>query len=270
MQPDCLFQAGFFAVVQFLLTGTIIVISRRAANGQLKRNQTTGIRTPSTMRSDQAWVAGHRAALRLTPLYLLQLAVGLALLVVAVLHARTRTGIVVAGIGGMLLFLPVVIVAALVAGRAAKAADNKPDTAQRQAPKIGGSKAIYVYAVFNGLLLAAICVGLWLLAAQANSNRIPPNRALGFRDGQTLASEHGWYAAQRVGFHIGAVAATIITVAVLAVLVVAYLRRLHPAWALIAPIIGGVAVAVAMVVAGQYADDAARAATSAAAPLALP
>jgi hypothetical protein len=97
VQSDRLFQAGFFALIQILLTATIIVISWRAADGRLKRNQTTGIRIPSTMRSDQAWVAGHRAALRLTPLYLLQLAFVLTLLTVALLRAHTRTGIVVAG-----------------------------------------------------------------------------------------------------------------------------------------------------------------------------
>ncbi len=56
-----------------------------------------------------------------------------------------------------------------------------------------------------------------------------PNKSLGFRDDQTLVSEHGWYAAQRVGFHVGAIAATAITLVVFAVVAVillaAFTRR---------------------------------------------
>jgi hypothetical protein len=33
-----------------------------AAAGRLPRNIVAGIRTPATMRSDEAWYAGHRAA----------------------------------------------------------------------------------------------------------------------------------------------------------------------------------------------------------------
>ena len=46
-----------------LLTGaTVSEVSRRAADGRLRRNGVAGIRTRSTMRSDAAWQAGHEAA----------------------------------------------------------------------------------------------------------------------------------------------------------------------------------------------------------------
>ena len=68
VEPERLVLPAIAAVSQIVITIVLITVSWRAANGRLRRNPWTGIRTPSTMRSDQAWVAGHRAALRLTPL----------------------------------------------------------------------------------------------------------------------------------------------------------------------------------------------------------
>jgi uncharacterized membrane protein len=91
--------------------------------GRLARNQWVGIRIPSTMRSDRAWVAGHRAALRLMPLHLLT---GIALLV-AVLCAPTVGTVHLVGIGGAVVFVMVAVVTAVIAGRAAKAVDDRTD-----------------------------------------------------------------------------------------------------------------------------------------------
>ena len=57
-------------LVAQLLVGTLVlataaaisVVSRRAADGRLRRNGVAGIRTPATLRSDAAWRAGHEAA----------------------------------------------------------------------------------------------------------------------------------------------------------------------------------------------------------------
>jgi uncharacterized membrane protein len=40
------------------------IVSEAGARGSLRRNRFFGIRTPSALRSDEAWVAGHRAATR--------------------------------------------------------------------------------------------------------------------------------------------------------------------------------------------------------------
>lgn len=50
---------------------------------------------------------------------------------------------------------------------------------------------------------------------------------------------------------------TIATVGVFAIVAAAYIRRLNPMWILIAPAIGGIAVAACFMIAGHYADHAA-------------
>jgi uncharacterized membrane protein len=120
MESERVVLESFIAVTFAFLTALLITIDWAAANGRLGRNQFVGIRTPSTMRSDQAWVAGHRAALRLTPLHLLT---GIAVLI-TVFFARTVAGLNVVGVSGAVAFVVVVVLTAIVAGRAAKAAER--------------------------------------------------------------------------------------------------------------------------------------------------
>jgi len=120
-------MSAFWAVCQVIVCAVLISVNWRAANGRLPRNPRTGLRTAATISSDSAWVAGHRAALRLTPFYLLVLVVTLAALVGVVLVTDTMGLAMVVGCGGLLMFVPVAIYSTIVANRAAKSAGGSPD-----------------------------------------------------------------------------------------------------------------------------------------------
>src|ERR1700712_4953278 len=117
MESERVVLASFIAVTFAFLPVLLIAIDWAAASGRLRRNQLVGIRTPSTMRSDQAWIAGHRAALRLTPLHLVT---GVSLLI-GVFSARSVAGLNLVGVCGAIVFVAVAVFTAIVAGRAAKA-----------------------------------------------------------------------------------------------------------------------------------------------------
>jgi hypothetical protein len=120
MESQRAIVATFMAIIFAFLSFLLVVVDWAAASGRLRRNHWVGIRIPSTMRSDQSWVAGHGAALRLMPLHL---TVGVGLLL-AVLAAPTLETVHLIGIGGAAVFLVVAVITAIVANRAAKAAGS--------------------------------------------------------------------------------------------------------------------------------------------------
>ncbi|BCJ70259.1 SdpI family protein [Polymorphospora rubra] len=62
-----LLVAKVILAVVMALSGALIVWAARAtASGRLGRNEAVGIRTASTLSSDQAWLAAHRAARSVT------------------------------------------------------------------------------------------------------------------------------------------------------------------------------------------------------------
>lgn len=96
----------------------VMWMAQAAASGQLKRNDIAGIRTPSTMASDVAWLAAHIRSKRATMTAgILSLVSGLAVLF-------PLPGPVV--LGGCAALLGFVLYGARVGIRAAKAVGEAP------------------------------------------------------------------------------------------------------------------------------------------------
>jgi hypothetical protein len=135
VEPDrvhLIVTAAMMAAGPIVVCLLFITLCSRAANGRLARNGWAGIRTPSTMRSDRAWMAGHRAALRLTPLYLLGTVIICVAMLWAALYASTTGVVMVIGAGGFAVLLALLIYASVIAGKAAKSADDQPNDRYRQ------------------------------------------------------------------------------------------------------------------------------------------
>jgi len=104
-------------VVAMVLAVGVWLITLTAARGRLGANGAIGIRTPATQRSEEAWAAGHRAALPLVGWGgLAVVVVGLVVLVGGLVDADAAetAGLVLLVTEGAL-----VVVAGVVAHRAA-------------------------------------------------------------------------------------------------------------------------------------------------------
>lgn len=107
-------------VVLFVVMGAtgvmLIWMARAAASGRLRRNGFVGIRTPSTMTSDEAWLAAHRRAERPT-----QVAGVVSLVVALIAVLPVSENVLVGGVlAGSVVVLAIVIHGAVVGGRAAR------------------------------------------------------------------------------------------------------------------------------------------------------
>lgn len=204
---EALVLAAIFAITVIVSCGVVITVSRRAASGRLERNRRAGIRTPATLRSDRAWVAGHRAAARYTPLYVIAaIAISAALFAFA-LRGRLLA-VIVGSIGGVFAIVALSIFAAVVASRAARAADGgtgaKVDystlpsayvLSPSAARAVSWAGAVLAWAA-TVLVLVGICYGYFLSVR----HQLPPNGVFGFRDAVTFSCLPAWYAGQQAGF----------------------------------------------------------------------
>lgn len=111
-----LFSVAFLPAVGIFVTG-------QAAEGRMDRNASSGIRTRHTRASDEAWIAGHRAALPVVKGMWPVAALGTLLAVGAQILAGGPSGIVLALVT-LLAETAVLVRAASIANRAARAGDG--------------------------------------------------------------------------------------------------------------------------------------------------
>ena len=270
MAPDL--RAAVAAVVcgaiPLFINGLIVFQSWRVVEGHLTRNPYYGIRTPSTIKNDEAWTAAHRAALRLTPWLLFGIAATWAGLGAAALSESTIIVILV-GIVGFIAALALTIYTVVIAGRAARAAGGHEDSARvtsracalappvlpERASKTIGLVVAAVAFMVTVILLISIVYGY----VSALHHQLPPNSTFGFRDATTFSSLQAWYAAQLAGFSWLLFAGGPILVANAVFSVAAAVRRRSPWDVLVVSLACVVLLGIVVIIAGVHADGVARA-----------
>lgn len=111
--------------------------ARAAASGRLRRNGIAGIRTPSTMASDEAWLAAHRRAERPSVLAAVtSIASGILALVLPA-PAPVLAGVVIVA---CVVMLGLVLWAAWVGGRAARETVRPGDPSGPAGPGAPGGR----------------------------------------------------------------------------------------------------------------------------------
>jgi uncharacterized membrane protein len=113
----------WLSAVLVLAGMAVYITGRMASQGTLRRNYFVGIRTRTTMASDEAWAAAHRAGGRWMAAAGFVMIVGAALLLVNRPGATGSSEIV--GATAVVMGVPLVI-GALKGQRAAKAAGGSP------------------------------------------------------------------------------------------------------------------------------------------------
>ncbi len=261
-------MAGLFGITLAALSVLMIVNWSRAARGGLARNPYLGVRTPSTLRSEQSWVAGNRAALRLAPLYLLFNVATCAVLVALALHGW-RLVVIVAGSSGLVAVIALFIYTAVIASRAARAADDHTDSrsgASQSMDLSAGPFSERTTTILGWIIAVAACGATALLLGTvidgyvlAIHHHLQPNDTFGFRDDTTRSCLAAWYAAQKAGFSwILFGYGPFLALSILFGVVAAITRR--PPWDVTALVMATLFLAIfAVVIAGIHADSVARA-----------
>ena len=276
VRVQALFMAGCFGITLAAISVMMNVNWWRAARGRLARNPYLGVRTPSTLRSEQSWVAGNRAAVRLAPLYLLFNAATWAALVAVALRGW-RLVVIFAGSGGLVALIALSICTAVIASRAARAADDHTD--DRSGLRSAASQSVEMPGITGPFSERATTIVGWIVAVAACAatafllvtmidgyvlaihHRLQPNDTFGFRDATTRSCLPAWYAAQKAGFSW--VLFGYGPVLVLSILfgVAAAIKRRSP-WEVSAVVMATLFLLIfAVIIAGIHADSVARAIT---------
>jgi hypothetical protein len=217
-------------------------------------------------------MAGNRAALRLVPLFVVFNVATCAALVAIGLNGW-RLLVILAGSGGLVVFIGLCIFAAIIASRAARAADDhsglpgaatettkmpgsaKPSSDQT-AKSVGWLVTVTVCAATT--LLLATVIGGYVLAIQ---DQLHPNGGFGFRDAHTRRCLAAWNASQRAGFSWLLFGYGPLWALGMLFAVVAAIKR-RPPWRVFAVVASMLFLSiVGVIIAGIHADSVARAIT---------
>jgi hypothetical protein len=272
VRVEALWMAGFFGLSLAAISAVMIGNWSRAARGGLARNPHLGVRTPSTLRSEQSWVAGNRAAVRTAPLYLLFNLATCAVLVAVALQGW-RFVVVLVGSGGLVTFLALSICTAVIASRAARAVESHTDDrgAARQnfeIPAVEGPLPEHAAAI-SGWIVAVICCATTVLMLAtlidgyvlAIHHQLQPNGTFGFRDATTRACLPAWDAAQKAGFSWTLFGYGPFAVLSILFAVVTAIKRRSP-WGVAAVVMATLFLLIVVVItASIHADSVARAIT---------
>lgn len=244
----------------------------RAARGTLARNPHLGVRTPSTLRSETSWVAGNRAAVRTAPLYLV-FNIGTCAALVALAAHGWRLVVVFAGSGGLVALIALSLYTAVIASRAARAADDRTDhrSAASQSiemPDITAPPSGRTTTIVGWIAVATLCAATaftlgtlidgYILAVH---HQLQPNGDFGFRDATTRRCLPAWHAAQKAGFSWALFGYGPFLLLSIVFGVVAAIKRRSP-WDVFAVVMGVLLLMIfAVIIAGVHADSVARTST---------
>lgn len=272
VRGQALMMAGFIEITMAAVSVLMVANWRRAAEGTLARNANVGVRTPSTLRSPEAWVAGNRAAVRTAPLYVFFNAAMCAGLLAAAVHGW-RLVVAFIGGGGLFALIALMICTAVIASRAARGADDHTDSRSAasqpiEMPDVTGAFSGRAMTIIGWIVAVAACaVTVFLLGTiidgyvLAIHRQLQPNDTFGFRDATAFSCLPRWYAAQKAGFSWLLFGYGPVVVASLLMCAGAAIKRRSP-WEVCAVAIGTVFLAIFFVVAaGIHADSVARAVT---------
>jgi hypothetical protein len=271
-QIQALAMAGVIELVLVAMSVLVVAGCWRAARGGLERSAYVGLRTPSTMRNEQSWIAGNRAAARTAPLYLIFNAAASAALIAAASHGW-RLVVAFLGGAGLFVFIGVLICSAVVASRAGRAAGGPIDhrSELRQSSEIPDTSALSSTPAMTvvGWICAVVACGItvYLLGSiidgyvLAIHQQLPPNPTFGFRDTTANSCLPRWYAAQKAGFSWLLFGYGPVLVASLLICAAAAIKRYSP-WEICGLVLGTVLLSIVFLVpAGIHADGVANAIT---------
>jgi len=110
-------SAIFAAVVLSMAAAGMLAVCWIAARGTLGRNSMAGLRTRAMLASEQAWETGHRAAL---PVMVVVAALTVIAAITSILVIGNIHAYLAAIVAAVLILLVGVVVATIIAGRAAR------------------------------------------------------------------------------------------------------------------------------------------------------